>query len=978
MHQYDDTALLAKFHRQRDPAAFAELVRRYSGWVYGACVRACRDRHLAEDAAQECFLQLAKQADRINESLPGWLHTVARRIAQRLRSRQPAVLGAEFERPDDSDSSADALIRRVDDALAELPENLRAILIARFVENLDQQQLAERFSLSQPTISRRIDDALSELRRRLAHEDAACIGALSALAIAPSAELSGKLGKLSLMSSQLIAAKTALSLGAVVTTAVISLAAVGIFSFRYFDRSPASRAASEAPPVVADVVNTPVTLCVKSWPLAEVIDLLRVQMPAGRPYRIHMMPLPDDEAVPRVDLALDHAPLGEALDQAIGQTSGFWRWRRFGDAIVVDHPFKLKPTGEKTVNVNVFKVAGDLDKVAEIIRMWGKNQKDSQEPIVDNPQFDYEKELRWQRNVLRLFGSLHATFQPWLPEQSPLEVLADDRTIVDAVVRAWRRSERNHFPITPNFCHLVGTLRIRELAPDLERIMAMPYEELTGFDSPGQFQQVLAERTRQAAIWALGRMRYEPARMQMEADLLADNVPSAHAARLYALAAYADQRSRDVLAQKFFPSRPWIEGCAYYVAVSAVAPDLFTTKSADEQQALFEHGSGYWDGFIGQPLAELLPTALKAQHKAPAGYWWVREALQRGCSALPRESTLSALRSVFSTTDDPTAQTRLAIVRAELGDADGLAWLVEAVDRDDIPRREFDRAMNATLRSSPDTVDRLLQPLRARVENGEVRPSLLSLVLPVRTHKCVEAVIEAWPTLDADGRSAAVLFLLRDGSAAAMAFVADHVIPSEEMRDAANADSTLRELLVERAQQDPEIDANILLWLNHAHVAKGAADRLAALPASAVTESMVAAIGELDYSTSFLKHRNLRPQVLVLATWMRTAPHVRESAATTLGEWTAILNGETQLSALRAIQAALQDQALADVHVTLRAAIPHLLQRRGQPEGMELFEEPGIMLGDLDDPIVLAALDECASALAADMQVQPVNTGADF
>src|SRR5436190_6090783 len=93
-----DGELLAQFARDRDEAAFTELVRRHAGLVLGVARRQLGDLHRAEDVAQAVFLALARQARRLSRtpSLVNWLYTVAVRQARKTRdavARQDRLSG---------------------------------------------------------------------------------------------------------------------------------------------------------------------------------------------------------------------------------------------------------------------------------------------------------------------------------------------------------------------------------------------------------------------------------------------------------------------------------------------------------------------------------------------------------------------------------------------------------------------------------------------------------------------------------------------------------------------------------------------------------------------------------------------------------------------------------------------------------------------------------------------------------------------
>src|SRR5688572_27244514 len=188
----DDRALLTRFAQERDQPAFEQLVKRHGGLVFAVCRRAVRDRHLAEDAFQAVFLVLARDPNRAVEaaSVGGWLFGVARRVGlaarrhelRRERREHADALRRTADPPGQTDF--DDLFRVLDEELGTLPEELRAALVACFLEERTQDEAARELGWSLSTLRRRLDRGKELLRARLTRRGVTLAAALFTVGIA--------------------------------------------------------------------------------------------------------------------------------------------------------------------------------------------------------------------------------------------------------------------------------------------------------------------------------------------------------------------------------------------------------------------------------------------------------------------------------------------------------------------------------------------------------------------------------------------------------------------------------------------------------------------------------------------------------------------------------------------------------------------------------------------------------------------------
>jgi RNA polymerase sigma factor (sigma-70 family) len=168
-----DLKLLQSYAQSRDAEAFSTLVATYSDMVYATCLRILKNVAEAEDASQECFLRLARDSAKVHTSLPAWLHRCATnecitRIRQSTATaRRERTYEIDRQENKRSSSTWGEISDQVDEALEELPDDLRHILIAHFLQRRSQTELAKELGVSTATMSRRVSEGVTAIRKRL-------------------------------------------------------------------------------------------------------------------------------------------------------------------------------------------------------------------------------------------------------------------------------------------------------------------------------------------------------------------------------------------------------------------------------------------------------------------------------------------------------------------------------------------------------------------------------------------------------------------------------------------------------------------------------------------------------------------------------------------------------------------------------------------------------------------------------------------
>ena len=168
--------------QQGDESAFEAILRLYEKKVYTLCRRMCGNDEDAQEAAQDAFLALWRSVKsfRGEASLSTWLYRLATNacidlLRRNKRGGERVSLDDEettFELSDPSPLPEQVVERRetqrlIEEGLAALPEEYRAILLLREAEGLSYAEIADAMHIELGTVKSRISRGRVLLRNYL-------------------------------------------------------------------------------------------------------------------------------------------------------------------------------------------------------------------------------------------------------------------------------------------------------------------------------------------------------------------------------------------------------------------------------------------------------------------------------------------------------------------------------------------------------------------------------------------------------------------------------------------------------------------------------------------------------------------------------------------------------------------------------------------------------------------------------------------
>lgn len=163
-------ALVAALARTGNHDAFATLVRNRQGWIRNLMRRCCGDAVLADDLAQQTFLQAWRDIGKLREpqKFAAWLKRIAINVWRQHARKNDPLFDAEsdIEAPAPAHSST-GMARDLDRALQSLSGSVRLCIVLAYHEGMSHGEIAAMTDLPLGTVKSHIKRGSERLQTLL-------------------------------------------------------------------------------------------------------------------------------------------------------------------------------------------------------------------------------------------------------------------------------------------------------------------------------------------------------------------------------------------------------------------------------------------------------------------------------------------------------------------------------------------------------------------------------------------------------------------------------------------------------------------------------------------------------------------------------------------------------------------------------------------------------------------------------------------
>ena len=179
---------LVAFFQQGDKSVVDQLLQRYYSRVYRLAFGILRNPHDAEEVIQEVFLKIFQKLGSFKgeSTFSSWLYRVAVNTTfMKIRERRGADVlpiesveqlideelgksgGSEWARKPDDELLSEEAIKKITEAMEELPEEFNMVVTLRDIEGLSTEEVGKLLGLTPAAVKSRLHRARLFLRKRL-------------------------------------------------------------------------------------------------------------------------------------------------------------------------------------------------------------------------------------------------------------------------------------------------------------------------------------------------------------------------------------------------------------------------------------------------------------------------------------------------------------------------------------------------------------------------------------------------------------------------------------------------------------------------------------------------------------------------------------------------------------------------------------------------------------------------------------------
>ena len=152
--------------RLGDESALTLLIARHRARMIRTATNLLRDRHEAEDVAQEAFLKAFREIAKLRDdrAFSGYLYRICVRLCMdRLRLKKAELAEFDTAQPHEGGVVENRVV--IEKLLALLPAELRTTLVLREIEQLSYEEVAEVMRVPVGTVRSRLHTARERFRK---------------------------------------------------------------------------------------------------------------------------------------------------------------------------------------------------------------------------------------------------------------------------------------------------------------------------------------------------------------------------------------------------------------------------------------------------------------------------------------------------------------------------------------------------------------------------------------------------------------------------------------------------------------------------------------------------------------------------------------------------------------------------------------------------------------------------------------------